>query len=190
MSEGASIILEKYTNLCFNESTECQLNDKCTFITFPKNKIVLFQGETTKSLYFIITGLVRSYYIDKEGNDITKSFATENDFFGTKGLLGNNPSLFNVECLEECECIQIPYTVIKSLMEKNEEVYKYFSQYIITALENLEIRTRDLLMKSAKDRYKIFMEQYPNLEKRVQQKYIASYIGIRSGSLSRIKSRI
>ncbi len=190
MSERASIILEKYTKLCFNESTKCQLNDKCTFITFPKNKIVLFQGETTKSLYFIITGLVRSYYIDKEGNDITKSFAAENDFFGTKGLLGNNPSLFNVECLEECECIQIPYMVIKNLMGENEEVYKYFSQYIISALGNLEIRTRDLLMKSAEERYKIFMEQYPNLEKRVQQKYIASYIGIRSGSLSRIKKCI
>lgn len=137
-----------------------------------------------------MSGLVRAYYIDEEGNDVTKSFAAENDFFSTKGYITNSPSLFNVECLEDCNCIQIPYVVLIKIMENNENIFRIFNQYIIAAMENLEIRTRNLVMKNAEERYKIFLEEYPELEQRINQKYIASYIGIRTGSLSRIKKNI
>ena len=186
MSEKASLILEKYLNLSFDESTKQLLDKYCTFINFAKNTIILLQGDSSANLYFIINGLVRGYYIDEKGNDITKSFAAENDFFSTKGLLTNNPSLFNVVCLENCKCIQIPYMVSIKIMEKNDHIFKIFNQYLITAIENLEIRTRDLVMKNAEERYRIFLEQYPKLEQRINQKYIASYIGIRTGSLSKI----
>lgn len=190
MLNKASNILEKYTDLCFDESTKQILDEYCTFITFHKDTILLLQGDSSTNLYFIIKGLVRGYYIDEKGNDITKSFAAENDFFSTKGLITNNPSLFNVECLEECRCIRIPYIVLNKIMEKNETIFKVFIQSLIIAIESLEIRTRDLVMKSAKERYCIFLEQYPKLENRINQKYIASYIGIRTGSLSRIRKQI
>jgi CRP-like cAMP-binding protein len=190
MSVKASIIMEKYTGLHFDQSLNQLLDEYCTFVTFQKNTIVLLQGDRATNLYFIISGLVRGYYIDEEGNDVTKSFAAENDFFSTKGYITNSPSLFNVECLEDCKCIKIPYVALIKIMENNENIFKIFNQYIITAMENLEIRTRNLVMKNAEERYRIFLEEYPELEQRINQKYIASYIGIRTGSLSRIKKNI
>jgi len=190
MSGEASVMPEKHFNLLFGEDVIQLLDDYCTFIDFPKDTTILLQGDRSTDLYFMISGLVRGYYIDEKGNDITKSFAAENDFFSTKGLLTSNPSLFNVECLEDCKCIRIPYMALVKIMEKNDTIFKIFNQYLITAMENLEIRTRDLIIKSAEERYRIFLEQYPKLEKRINQKYIASYIGIRTGSLSRIKKNI
>lgn len=190
MKEKVSTVLKKHMALDLDESVECLLDKYCTFDDFQKNSIVINQGDNLINLYFIIKGLVRAYYIDKEGNDITKNFAAENDFFSTKGLICCNPSLFYVECLENCRCIRIPYIVLNDIMEKNENIYKVFSHYIFAAMEILEVRTRDLVMKSAEERYIIFLEQYYNLEPRINQRHIASYIGIKTGSLSRIKKQI
>lgn len=190
MSVKASIIMEKYTGQYFEQSVNHLLDEYCTFVKFQKNTIVLLQGDRATNLYFIISGLVRGYYIDEEGNDVTKVFAAENDFFSTKGYITNSPSLFNVECLEDCNCIQIPYVALAKIMENNDSIFRIFNQYLITAMENLEIRTRNLVMKNAEDRYILFLEEYPELERRINQKYIASYIGIRTGSLSRIKKKI
>lgn len=190
MEKKASIILEKYIGLNLDESVKHLFDEYCTFVDFKKNEIVIFQGDNSANLFFIIKGLVRAYYIDKEGNDITKNFAAENDFFSTKGLISHNPSLFYVECLEDCKCIRIPYIALNDIMEKNVNIYKIFINYIFEAMEILEARTGDLVMKSAKVRYKIFLEQYSNLDRRISQKHIASYLGIKSGSLSRIKKQI
>jgi CRP-like cAMP-binding protein len=138
----------------------------------------------------IIKGIVRGCYFDENGEDVTKSFAKENEFIATKGLLSDQPSLFQVECLEDMECILIPYKVIHKVMEENNDIFVAFNQYVLKAMEELELRTRNLLMKSAKDRYIIFSKQYPDLEHRINLNYIASYIGIKSGSLSRIRKQI
>lgn len=190
MSVIVKSILEKYTGLHFDQAVSQLFNEHCTLVGFKKNTIVLSQGESACHLYFIISGLVRAYYLDEDGHDVTKSFAAENDFFSTKGYITKSPSLFNVECLEDCQCIRIPYSVLTKIMAISESLSQLFNQYLITSMEQLEIRTRDLVMKSAEERYRVFLEEYPELEKRINQQYIASYIGIRSGSLSRIKKHL
>lgn len=190
MIEKASIQLEKGINFNFNESMRQLLDEYCTFVNFPKETIVLLQGDRSSNIYFIIRGIVRGYYIDEKGNDITKCFCSENEFFSTEGLRTNNPSTFNIECLEECKCIQIPYIVLNKAMEEDGHLFKTFNQYVLKVMENLENRARDFVMKSAEERYRMFLEQFPKLNQRINQRYIASYIGIRESSLSRIKTNI
>lgn len=190
MYERASELLEKNMNFKFEESLKKILDENCIFINFPKETTVLLEGDICLNVYFIIRGIVRAYYIDNNGYDITKCFASENELFSTEGLRTNCPSTFNIECLEECECIMIPIKVIKSAMEENSDLYRLFNQYSLKAIEELEHRARDLVMKSAEERYQIFVKEYSYLSKRINQKYIASYIGIRESSLSRIKKSL
>ena len=187
MQEKVSVRMEAFTGVRLEEAHKKLLDESSTYIDFPKGSTALLQGDQFKDMYFIMEGLVRAYYIDEEGNDITKSFAAENEFFATKGLMTNEFSLFNVECLEECRCIRIPYHILYRIMKENPEITRIFNQHLIVAMEELEIRTRDLVMKSAQERYRDFQEKYPKLEQRIPQKYIASFIGIQTGSLSRIR---
>jgi cAMP-binding proteins - catabolite gene activator and regulatory subunit of cAMP-dependent protein kinases len=190
MCEKASVLLEKVIHIKLGD-TETKLLDKYAVTkNYPKNSIVLVQGDYSDHIYFIIKGIVRAYYIDENGMDITKSFAGENEFFSTKGLISNASSYFHVECLENCECIQIPYKIVNQLMEQNNDLFKVLHQYVITSMEALELRTRDLVMKSAKERYRSFLKEYSWLEQRVNQKHIASYLGIKASSLCRIKKQI
>lgn len=190
MVEKASTILEEGINFKINESVKQLLDEYCTFVDFQKETIILLQGDSSSNIFFIVRGLVRGYYIDEDGHDITKCFAAENEFFSTEGLRTNNPSSFNIECLEECKCIQIPYKILNRAMEENSDLYRAFNLYVLKVMGDLESRARDLVMKSAEERYRIFLEQYPKLNQRINQKYIASYIGIRESSLSRIKNNI
>lgn len=185
-----SLYLEKGLNIQLNETVEKMINEYCAIKLFSKESILLLQGECASNLYFIIKGLIRGYYIDEEGKDITKCFALENEFFSSEGFRTNKASTFHIESLEDSTCIQIPYHLLRMIMAEHGDVYKIFNQYLLTVFQQLEDRSRDFAMKSAKDRYIEFIEQYPELEKRIPQNIIASYIGIRAGSLSRIKKQI
>lgn len=156
-----------------------------------KASILLERGLNIKfNLYFIISGIVRGYYIDENGNDVTKCFSVENGFFSTEGLRTDGLSSFNIESLENCECIQIPYKMIRRIMKEDENIQDFFTHYHLLEMGKLESRTKNLLLKNAEERYIQFCEQFPKLHLRIEQKYIASYLGIRPESLSRIKKQM
>ena len=137
-----------------------------------------------------MNGLVRGFYIDKQGNDITKCFSYENEFFSSEGLRTRGLSSFSIECLEECECIQLPYLLINEIMEKDIEIKNLINILYMYEVEKLENRAKNLLVMNAEERYLDFIKQYPYLIGKVNLQYIASYIGVRPASLSRIRKVI
>ena len=74
----ASKYLEKGLGIKINENIADMINVKASFKKFSKKHIVLLEGMKATNLYFIIRGIVRGYYIDEQGNDITKCFSSEN----------------------------------------------------------------------------------------------------------------
>jgi CRP/FNR family transcriptional regulator, anaerobic regulatory protein len=187
MLQKASTLLEKQINFIMNEPVKQLLDEYCSFQYFPKGTILFLQSETYSNMYFIINGIMRGYYIDEEGKDVTKCFTCENEFFSTECFRIDSPSSFNIECLGNCSCIQIPYHVLRKAMDEDNNIVSVFNQYTLRAMEDLERRLKDFVMLSAEERYRLFLKQYPKLSQRINQKYIASYIGVRESSLSRIK---
>ncbi|MDU6038877.1 MAG: cyclic nucleotide-binding domain-containing protein [Clostridium butyricum] len=72
--------LEHNLKLKFNMETEQLIDRETLILTVEKGQIILLEGERAKSLYFIIKGIVRGYYIDEKGDEITKCFSMENEF--------------------------------------------------------------------------------------------------------------
>lgn len=147
----------------------------------------LWEGNALSCAYLLLTGLVRGYYIDSKGNDITKCFSCEGEFFATEGLRLNKAASFSIECLEPCRCIRLPYSLVRQAVELNPALRELTDRLYRSEVSRLEARSRDLLLMSATERYAAFQKAYPGFEERVPQKYIASYIGIRPQSLSRIR---
>jgi CRP-like cAMP-binding protein len=128
--------------------------------------------------------------IDEQGNDMTKCFSSENELFSSETLRTGNASTFSIECIEDCQCIKLPYTLVLEIMEEDKGVKDFFTQYCLCEIEKLEKRTRDLALMNAKERYIEFCKQYPHLHEWGKLKYIASYIGFRAASLSRIRREL
>lgn len=174
----------------FDKATRALIEQNTRIVRYPAGTVALHEGDSSSSLYMLLQGIVRGYYIDNEGNDITKCFSSEGGMFSSEGLRTEGPSTFTIECLEACECVEIPYQFIYQLTEMNKEVLMHLNKYFLHEVARLEYRSRDLVMKNARERYERFCEEYPGLHERVPLKYIASYIGVRAASLSRIRRQI
>lgn len=187
----ASNYLEERLEIKMNKNAADMIDDGAFFEEFPsKHIIILLEGAKASDLYFIIHGVVRGYYIDDHGNDITKCFSSENEFFSSEGLRTEWDSSFTIECLEACKCIRLPYELVYKIMKEDENLNNLVAKYYLMEVAKLENRAKKLALMNAEERYIDFCRQSPQLNDRVELKYIASYIGIREASLSRIRKRM
>jgi CRP-like cAMP-binding protein len=187
---NSSRYLEVGLKIKIDENVATIINNAVHFVEFSAKHIVLLEGVKSTNLYFIIRGIVRGYYIDEHGNDITKCFSGENEFFSSEGLRTANVSSFTIECLEDCECIQISYEFISQIIKEDESLNNVFIKSYLQEVEKLENKVKNSALMNAEERYIDFSRRYPHLHDRVELSYIASYIGIRAASLSRIRKQI
>lgn len=173
-----------------SDSLKEQINSKAFSVGFSKGETILHEGEQGTCLYLVVQGIVRGYYIDADGNDVTKCFSAENEFFSTEGFRTNGPSSFTIECLEDCQCFALPYALLKQLMAENKQVNDTVRELFQQEVEKQERKNRNLILLSAEERYLDFCQTFPELVERIPLRCIASYIGIRFGSLSRIRNKM
>lgn len=139
-----------------------------------------------QEIYYICQGLCRSYYLDKDGNDVTRFFILEGDFCFTEVQILSQKSDLCIETLEDCDGLVFQIRDLDLLQD-----WVFMKDAYIEALKsNLRYKLRresGFLLGSATERYLEFQLRYPGLEQRVRQSQLASYLGITPTSLSRIR---
>lgn len=157
---------------------------------FPKKHILLRVGKIENHLSFIEKGMIR-FYIPKEENDLTFTFAFENDFVsGYDSFLTKTPATYCIETLTETILWQLTYHDLQDIYSQTEignVIGRYASERLYL---NKVKRELSLLNETAEERYLNLFTEQPKLIKEVPLKYIASYIGITPQALSRIRKRI
>ncbi|MDN3585195.1 Crp/Fnr family transcriptional regulator [Pedobacter aquatilis] len=151
---------------------------------------LLSVGERSNTIYFIVKGAARIYYLNKEGKETNTWFLFENELLiSVYSFYTGNPSFEYIETLEDCKLIAVK-------KDKLDEMYiKYmefnFSGRKLTELYHMrnEIQANDLRMYSAKERYEHLITRYPQLLQRISLGHIASYLGISPETLSRIRKQ-
>ena len=155
-----------------------------------KNDFFLAEGRVCKHVGFIGKGIMR-YYINHNGEDKTYAFAQEGDFVcNNESFIPQTPSTKIIEALEDCELVQISYvdlqTFYKSIQEGERFGRLIIEQVFIQTLQDLTSFYTD----TPENRYEKFIKQHPDLQQRISQYYIASFVGVKPQSLSRIRKRI
>ncbi len=153
---------------------------------YKKGEILLYSGETCHYMGYIVKGMVRSYYLDDNGNDITKNFHIEDYFIMDETLLGLNNSICIYEALEDCIILFVDSFQVRILIQQNDYIKNLYLFGLENGLRYKIMRENAFLTQNATERYINFKRQYPLLERRVKLAHIASYLGITPESLSRI----
>lgn len=151
----------------------------------------LKEGEIPNQFAFVIQGLFRYYYSEEKGGELTKGFILENSFLGAySALIQNRGSYFSIQALEDSSIIVIDYKKWLKL-QKEDPCWNLF---LISLLEKgfciKEARERELLLLDAEARYRSFLSSFPELEKRIKQNLIASYLRITPVGLSRVRKKM
>ncbi len=171
-------------------SEEYEVVASCfTFKKYKRKQYILQEGDICRHETFILKGCVRIYEINDKGQEHILQFGIEGWWVGNLySFSTETASLYNIDCLEECEIVQITKKNLELLYENLPSMERYFRIIIQNAFISFQHRVMILLARPAAERYKDFLERYPQIEERVPDHMIASYLGVTPQSLSRIRS--
>ena len=156
-----------------------------------KNEHFLKAGEPMQYVGFHISGAFRYYYLDFEGNDITKFFVVDHDFIlSLSAFIDRSPSLFSIEAIADSELLLAPVQSLYEIMDSSPFWMRMYTHILEKTYVIKEKREAEFLLYDAKTRYKRFIEEYPEVLMKARQHHIASYLGIAPESLSRIRSQM
>jgi CRP-like cAMP-binding protein len=158
--------------------------------TYKKGAFFLEEGNICKQVGFVTKGLLR-YYINHDGEDKTYDFAQENGFVcNYESFIPRTPSTKNIQALEDCEILQISYDDLQVFYNSISQAERFgrivIEQVFIQTLQDLSSFYTD----TPALRYEKLLTKHPDLLQRMSQYHIASYVGVKPQSLSRIRKRI
>jgi CRP-like cAMP-binding protein len=157
---------------------------------FKTGDVLLKEGSISKVSYFNLKGCVRLYYI-VNGEEKTTFFYTEEKFITSlRSLTEGIPSNHYLECIEDCTLALIPYETEKQLLRKFPKLEAFARIHLEQELANYQEMLSSYILSNPEQRYLNLLQNSPSLLQRVPLYQLASYIGVKAESLSRIRNRI
>lgn len=149
------------------------------------------EGEICHEFAFLRKGIVRAFYRTIDGKEYNKHFFVPPSIIGGyTSLTTGRPNQTLQEALTDCDVVKAYYPDMIKLYDQYpdlERVGRLFAERYFVEKERKEA---EIILYDADERYRIFQHRYPDLEQRISQYHIASYLGITPTQLSRIRKKL
>jgi CRP-like cAMP-binding protein len=166
-----------------------QFLELCESVSFKKNEIIKQAGIAEKAGYFILSGS-GGVFVWKENNYVCLDIMYEDQFFADyMSLITHEASPLETIALEDSEMLKIKSENIEKLKQTQMGQLLFLISAETTFVDKQQQQI-DLLLKTAEQRYREIISKHPDIILRTSQKHIASYLGITTQSLSRIRKKI
>lgn len=148
-------------------------------------------GEKPTDIFIVKSGIIRSYFLNEDGKEITKAFFTPSFVAGaTSTMMQNKISDVNYQALTDVTGYRANFFKLKELTLKHHEM----SIFYIKALEDAYLKTESVILDistlTATERYLSLKDRIPDIDNLISQRYIASYLNITPVQLSRIRKKL
>jgi CRP-like cAMP-binding protein len=176
----------------FSNEELIDFSSKCTKVEFSKGAYIMKTGEVQKNLYFITKGIIRNYIENNKGEIKIFNFRSESMVvtgYASYNYEDNLKSLVNVQCLEDCVLIKVPFEAINYVINHiklGDRLGRFMAEAHVVQMIQYVIQ-RDTM--SIIERLDNIDKNFPNIHQRVPQYMIASYLGITPVHLSNLKKR-
>ncbi|MEO8151257.1 MAG: Crp/Fnr family transcriptional regulator [Bacteroidia bacterium] len=162
-----------------------------TVTTLKKKEFFNKQGELCRHLAFVNSGCLRAFHTDDKGDEFTMYFAFLNWWVGDKtSFYSGTPSRFSVQALEDSEIFYADKTNWEKALDEIPAFEKWYRIKTRKSYEATQQKIIDTQTESAEQKYLKLLKNAPDIVQRIPQHYIASYLGIKPQSLSRIRKNI
>jgi CRP-like cAMP-binding protein len=159
--------------------------------SYKSGDIIASQGQKFPYIIAIRKGIIRTSILTTDGEKRSVRFAGEKSFAAcAHSIINNAASTEYLEAIEDCKVILINASILKEKTEKNIRLLRLWNDAIMDAFLEAMNRIEFFVTLTPEERYISLLKENPELITRIQQKYLASYIGVTTVSLSRIRSRV
>lgn len=156
-----------------------------------KKQDLMSEGEICRSMFFVVKGCLRKFFINEKGIEQTTEFAIENwwitDTFAYERQIKSN---FSIQAVEKSVILKIDFQSQEALLTKHQVMERYFRMIYQRAYAAAERRIRYLYEFSREELYVHFSTQYPWFIQRIPQYLIASFLGFTPEYLSEIRAKL
>jgi CRP-like cAMP-binding protein len=175
--------------LVLDESSLAALGKAARSRTVQKGEHLCRQGDTSTSLFFVRSGLLRYYYL-ADGTEHTGQFFEAGMFVADVFALTNAaPALQNIDALADSELLIIPRAALYTAYDADHAIERFGRILMEEAMAGSQRRTASFLQLTPQQRYDRFVQLRPKIAARVPLYIVASFLGITPEALSRIRRR-
>ncbi|TNE53334.1 MAG: Crp/Fnr family transcriptional regulator [Bacteroidetes bacterium] len=147
-------------------------------------------GSEKRKVAYIQQGIMRAYFIREDGEERTHFFAKEKEPIGSiEVLLENQASTQVIEALEDCKIWEVDYDLLQDFLDRHPKFEKARKHMLQDMIVRSSKRIKSFVVNTPEERYLHLLEQ-GDIVGRVQDKHLASFLGITPVSLSRIRKRL
>ena len=193
MTNAINNFLQSFKSLC-PEITEEELDfikSGTSISVYKKKEIYLDNTSVQKSIGFIYRGLVRCFYLNNLGKEITTNFIKEGEYVTDySAFLRQERTMYCFECLEDSILTSLSFETLQNGYNKYKTSEKIGRLIAEKVLEIRSKRIDSFLFNTAEERYLNFITATPDLFNRVSLTHLSSYLGIERQSLSRIRKKV
>ena len=190
MTFNGIFVLNYFLDLSKNRDLSEELTELVTYKLITSGESILEAGRRTNYICLVVSGLVRGFYIDEEGNDRTKCFSLPGEWCCSYNYISDMPCPFFLEAEQDTVLAMFNIQEIEEIKEKYPILKMKIEELLAESMMRSEQRIYSLISLEAKDRYMLIMKEQPELIKSAKQEHIASFLGITPSSLSRIKKNL
>jgi CRP-like cAMP-binding protein len=181
--------LQNFAPITDTEFVEAQLYFK--ELNLKKGDLFIEQGKICKHIAFIKHGTLITYYNNDKGEEITSCFCVENNFTTSyKSFILQIPSTQSIQAIEETQLLSIDFDSLQKLYAKSivwQNIGRAFAEREYVVMEQY---ASILNHETAKEKYLRLLKEQPTVIQKASIKDIASYLGVTSRTLSRIRQEI
>lgn len=186
-----SILKEVFKNADFTQEEITTIGSALFKVNLKKGETLLSQGDKVFYTHFVLNGCLRTYFIDDSGKEHTLQFAIKDWWISDyTAFFTTDKALLNIECIQDATIYKLSRENMKKLYIDIPKFETFFRKKLERRFTALQKRILGNLSQTAKERYLSFIETYPNIEQKVKNYHIASFLGITTESLSRIRKEI
>ena len=193
MKNAITTYLKSFQAICPNTTIEelNYLESGLSVIELKPKHFFIHANAMQKEIGFVYSGLLRAFYIDNNGNEISVNFIRENRYATHySAFITQTPSKYYFQCLEPTVLVTISYKHIQEGYERFPIFERYGRLVAEAVLKIQQERIEGFLFDNAETRYLDFIKENPDLSNRVSLSYLASYLGIERQSITRIRKKL
>jgi CRP/FNR family transcriptional regulator, anaerobic regulatory protein len=178
-------------NLNLTEDLKLTIEQYFTPLQVSKNTIIEEEGKVPQHLYFVNEGYLRSFYYDNDGDEVTTYLATPEQYMASFLAVSQQKiSTENLETITDCSLLKINREDFLKIIEQYPDFRQYSLHIFERAFSQMNQRANDLATLTAEQRYTQLLNNQGNILQNVPIQYIASFLGIKPQSLSRIRKQM